>query len=160
MRRFIQLLEKVQLAVGVLSLSIFFLAIIYQVLTRYAGISTIWTEEVANYSFIWAVFMGASVMVNRREHFRFDLLSRNLKGKAKVYLDTLINSILLVFSFAIFYYGIIAVQNFWDYRWVSLPMIKMGYVWISVPIMGITMLIYTLGHMVDDIRLQEPQGKE
>ncbi|MBR3118235.1 MAG: TRAP transporter small permease subunit, partial [Oceanobacillus sp.] len=81
MKRFVNVLEKVQIITGVTFLCIFFLVIMLQIVTRHLGISVIWTEEVANYSFIWGIFMGAAVMVNRREHFNFDFLIRKLNGK-------------------------------------------------------------------------------
>ncbi|WP_232324796.1 TRAP transporter small permease [Halobacillus mangrovi] len=148
----IKLLEKIQLTIGVLFLLTFFITIVIQVVTRFMGVSAVWTEEVATYSFIWSVFMGASVMLNRREHFQFDFLLKKLKGKGKDSLYLINDIILLVFSFAIFYFGIEAVQSFWNYNWVSLPQLKMGYVWISVPIMGGTMVIYTLAHIYRNVR--------
>ncbi|MDF0726340.1 TRAP transporter small permease subunit [Cytobacillus sp. S13-E01] len=155
---FIKMLERIQLTVGVISLTIFFIAIIIQITSRYLGISVIWTEEVANYSFIWAVFMGAAVMVNKREHFNFDFLAQKLTGKKKIYLRIFNDLVLLMFNFAIFFYGIQAVTNFWNYNWVSLPFLKMGYVWISLPIMAITMFIYSLSHLLTSIK--ELRGKE
>ncbi|MCA1020569.1 TRAP transporter small permease [Halobacillus litoralis] len=148
----IKWLERIQLTVGVLFLITFFVTIIIQVATRFMGVSAVWTEEVATYSFIWSVFMGAAVMLNRREHFQFDFLLKKLKGKGKNSLYLLNDLILLVFSIAIFYYGIEACQNFWNYNWVSLPQVKMGYVWISVPIMGGTMAIYTLAHIFRNVK--------
>ncbi|WP_404456191.1 TRAP transporter small permease [Virgibacillus necropolis] len=158
MNRFVKALEKVQLTAGVIFLSIFFIVIMIQIATRHLGIPAIWTVEVANYSFIWAVFMGASVMVNRREHFNFDFFEKKLKRKARLSLGIFNDLILILFNFAIFFYGIKVVQNFWDYNWVALPEMKMGYVWISVPIMGITMVIYSLSHLLNHIKLL--QGKE
>ncbi|MFG6118043.1 MULTISPECIES: TRAP transporter small permease [Thalassobacillus] len=145
---FIKWLERIQLTLGILFLCIFFTAILIQVITRYMGVSVVWTEEVANYSFIWSVFMGASVMLNRREHFKFDLVLKKLRGKKRNTLFIINDLILLAFSFAIFFYGIQAVQSFWNYNWVSLSQMKMGYVWVSVPIMGGTMVIYTLNHII------------
>ena len=155
---FIKLLEKVQLTIGVICLSIFIIAIIIQISTRYLGIPVIWTEEVANYSFIWAVFMGASVMVNRREHFSFDFLQIKLKGKSRTSLFIITDVILLAFNLGIFYYGVQVVSNFWDYNWTSLPFLKMRYVWISVPIMGLTMFIYSFAHLISDFKVLK--GKE
>ena len=60
----LKLMERIQLVVGVACLSIFLLTILIQVFSRYLGISVMWSEEVANFSFIWAVFMGASIMHN------------------------------------------------------------------------------------------------
>jgi TRAP-type C4-dicarboxylate transport system permease small subunit len=155
---FIKLLERIQITIGVIFLSIFFVAILIQIGSRYLGIPVIWTEEVANYSFVWAIFMGAAVMINKREHFNFDFILQKLKGKSKTYLGIFNDSVLLLFNAAIFYYGMQAVQSFWSYNWVSLPFLKMGYVWISIPIMALTMFIYTLGHLVKHICLL--RGKE
>ncbi|MFC0524679.1 TRAP transporter small permease [Pontibacillus salicampi] len=149
---FIKSLEKIQITIGSIFLSIFFVTIIIQVTTRMVNVSAIWTEEVAKYSFIWAVFMGAAVMLNRREHFKFDFLLKKLRGKAKQTLFLINDLILLAFSGAILYYGIIAVQTFWNYNWVSLPEMKMGFVWISVPIMGGTMVIYLVAHIYNNIK--------
>ena len=147
----IKSLEKIQMTFGIVFLSIFFLAIIVQMVTRYLGISVIWTEEVANYSFIWAIFMGASVMVNRREHFNFDFLSMKLKGKKRASLQIVIDSIVLVFAVFLTIYGYEAVSTFWSYNWVSLPAMKMGYIWIAIPNMGATMAIYSAGHIINHI---------
>lgn len=143
----VRTLEKIQTTVGVVALTIFFIAIIVQIISRHMGVAIIWTEEVANYSFIWSVFMGASVMVNQREHFSFDFLSAKLTGTRKTWLIIVIDTIVLLFALALLYYGIEAAQTFWDYNWVALPQMKMGYVWISLPIMGFTMAVYTLNHL-------------
>ncbi|KML41925.1 MAG: TRAP transporter small permease [Bacillota bacterium] len=154
----IKILEKIQMAIGVISLSIFFIAIMIQIVTRHLGIPIIWTEEVANYSFIWSVFMGASVMVNKKEHFSFDFLEQKLQGKSKAGLLIVIDVIVLLFALALFYYGIEAVKNFWNYNWASLPAMKMGYVWISIPIMGLTMSIYSINHLINNFK--QLKGRE
>lgn len=147
----IKKLEKVQMTLGVIFLSIFFIAILIQIVTRYLGVSVIWTEEVANYSFVWAIFMGAAVMVNRREHFSFDFLTQKLEGKKRAGLLLVIDSIVAVFAFFITIYGFEAVTTFWDYNWLTLPDFKMGYIWSAIPVMGITMMIYSIHHIVNHI---------
>lgn len=148
----IKVLEKAQMTFGIITLSIFFIAIIIQIVSRHMGIAIIWTEEVANYSFIWSIFMGAAVMVNQREHFSFDFLTIKLKGRKKTVLVLVIDTIILLFALAVLYFGIEAAQTFWDYNWVALPQMKMGYVWISLPIMGFTMAVYTLQHLFNGFK--------
>lgn len=150
-KRFIYFLEKVQIIFGLIFLSIFFLIIILQITARYMGVSIIWTEEVANYSFIWAIFMGASVMVNRREHFNFDLLSRKLKGKYRLMISIVNDLILILFNSAILVLGIQVVTEFWNYTWATIPEMKMGYVWLAIPIMAGTMIIYSMSHLLGHI---------
>lgn len=148
----VKTLEKTQMFIGVVMLSIFFIAIMIQIVSRHMGVSIIWTEEVANYSFIWSVFMGAAVMVNQREHFSFDFLTLKLKGVKRAGLMLLIDTIVLLFALALLYYGIQAASTFWNYNWVALPDMKMGYVWIVLPITGLTMAIYTLNHLFDGFK--------
>lgn len=145
-------LEQAQMWLGVVMLSIFFVAIMIQIVSRHMGVSIIWTEEVANYSFIWSVFMGAAVMVNQREHFSFDFLALRLTGTKKIMLILLIDTIVLLFAIGLLYYGIQAASTFWDYNWVALPDMKMGYVWIALPITGLTMAIYTLSHIFNGFK--------
>jgi TRAP-type transport system small permease protein len=158
MERFIRALEKAQITAGVLFLSTFFIVIMIQITTRHLGIAVIWTEEVANYSFIWSVFMGAAVMVNRREHFNFDFLQKKLTGTKRIILSIINDLVLITFNIAIFNYGIKVVQQFWDYNWVAIPEMKMGYVWISIPIMSGTMIIYTLSHLIKHFKEFRSKG--
>ncbi|WP_188206780.1 TRAP transporter small permease [Alkalibacillus aidingensis] len=152
MDKVVKYIEKTQIVVGIAALLIFFFAILIQITTRHLSISVIWTEEVANYSFVWAVFMGAAVMVNRRDHFSFDILQNKLKGTKKFFLNMFNDTLLILFNIAIFYFGIKVVEQFWNYTWTALPFMKMGYVWISIPIMAGTMIIYTLSHLIDHVK--------
>ncbi|MGM0904063.1 MAG: TRAP transporter small permease [Bacillota bacterium] len=155
MKRFIKALEKLQITVGILFLSVFFLVILLQITTRYLGISVIWTEEVANYSFIWAIFMGAAVMVNRREHFNFDFIVRKLTGRKKASLNIFNDLVLITFNVCIFFLGLIVVNEFWNYTWKTLPHMKMGYIWIAIPIMAGTMILYSVSHIMDHFQSQK-----
>lgn len=152
MKRFVKALEKVQITAGVVFLCVFFVVIMLQIVTRYMGVSVIWTEEVANYSFIWAIFMGAAVMVNRREHFNFDFFQRKLQGKRRVSLSIFNDLVLIVFNIFIFLLGMQVVVEFWNYTWATIPEMKMGYIWIAIPIMAATMIIYSLSHLMDHMK--------
>lgn len=152
MKRLVNALEKVQIITGVTFLCVFFFIIVLQILTRHLGISVIWTEEVANYSFIWAVFMGAAVMVNRREHFNFDFLIRKLSGKKRMTLSIFNDIVLIIFNFFIFLLGLQVVTEFWNYTWATLPDMKMGYIWIAIPIMAGTMIIYSVSHLIEHVQ--------
>ncbi len=152
MKRFVKALEKVQITTGVVFLCVFFVVVMLQIVTRYMGVSVIWTEEVANYSFIWAIFMGAAVMVNRREHFNFDFFQRNLQGKRRVSLSIFNDLVLIIFNIFIFLLGMQVVVEFWNYTWATIPEMKMGYIWIAIPIMAATMIIYSLSHLMDHMK--------
>ena len=149
MSKLVGVIEKIQIFIGSFALISFFIAIIVQIITRYLGISVTWTEEGANYSFIWAIFLGAAVMLNRREHFAFDTLLNKMSGKKHETLQTFIDILLIVFNLFITYYGFLILNHFWNYRWENIPELNMGYVWLVIPIMSISMILYSLNHIIN-----------
>lgn len=152
MDKLAKFVRNVELGLGVAFITIFFITIVIQVFSRYAGISVMWTGEVSTYSFTWAVFMGAGAMTYENRHFAFNSLLDNLKGRKKEYLKIFISLVIFIFSAATLYYGIIITGKFWNYRWITLPEVKMGYTWLCVPILGGTSALYSLTHITDHIR--------
>lgn len=120
--------------------------------TRFLGISATWTEDVTQYSFIWAVFMGASAMVYEKAHFAFTSISDLIKStKVKGVLAIIISCVMLVFAVAMVYYGIIITQRFWNYTWVNIPSFKRGPTWLCLPIAGATSGIYILNQIKNQV---------
>lgn len=154
-KKFIDWLQKVQTVVGGIFLTIFLLAIMCQIITRYMGISVLWTEEVANFSFIWAIFTGAAIMVRENQHFSFTYLVERAVGKKKKYLSLLIFSIMLAFTTITCYYGITLTETFWDYNWNTLPDFKMGYIWMSLPLNMAAMSLYLVEHIIRVIKTSD-----
>jgi TRAP-type C4-dicarboxylate transport system permease small subunit len=152
MKKAVELLQKLQLGVGTVFLAIFLLTVVLQVSARYLGIATTWTEEVAMYSFIWAVFMGSAAMVYERRHFAFTSLSDLLKSeKTKRMLSIVISLIMLVFAVLMVKYGFKVTKQFWNYRWISIPSLTRGLTWICMPICGVTSSIYLVYLIIEDI---------
>ena len=152
MRKTIAALVAVQEVFGTFLLGVFFLSIVAQISARYLGIPLLWTEEVANYSFVWAVFMGAAAMVYHRAHFSVTFFRDRFKGRSGALYGALVSLVLLLFTSAMFYYGLAVAHAFWNYNWITLPWMKMGYTWLCLPIAGATMSLYNLLHIVDDAR--------
>lgn len=153
MKKSIDMLQKIQIAIGGFFLAVFLITITYQMFTRFASISATWTEDVTMYSFIWAVFMGASAMVHERAHFAFTSLSDNIKKpQVKKILAIIIAVIMLIFALLMAYYGVIISKQFWNYTWVNLPQFKRGPTWLCLPIAGVTSSIYLLYQIVEDVK--------
>jgi TRAP-type C4-dicarboxylate transport system permease small subunit len=151
-KRIVAGLVWLQEIVGTVLLAIFFVAIVMQIAARYLGVPLLWTEEVANYSFIWAVFMGASAMVYHRAHFNFTFFKDRFKGRSGAFYSALVSLVLLFFTIAMSWYGSNVASIFWNYNWITLPWMKMGYTWLCLPIAGITMSIYNISHIVADLK--------
>ena len=153
MKKAIDGLQKAQTFIGSVCLAIFLLTVVAQMLTRYMGISAMWTEDVSMYSFIWSIFMGASVMVRDDKHFAFTAFSDKIKGeKAKAVVGIIIHILMMVFNILIAFYGWKLMIKFWNYKWVAVPSFKRGPTWMCLPLAGITGVIYLLEALVNDFK--------
>lgn len=153
MKKAIDGLQKIQITTGAVFLAIFLVTVIYQMFTRFAGISATWTEDVTKYSFIWAVFMGASAMVHSKAHFGFTSFSDMLKNeKIKQVLSIVIALIMLFFCISMTYYGIKIAKQFWNYTWMNIPQFKRGPTWLCIPIAGFTSIIYLSAQIVEGFK--------
>jgi len=151
-------IQKIQIGIGMFFLSVFLVAVLIQIITRYLKIAVIWTDDVAMYAFAWSVFMGGGAMVFPKSHFAFEFLSLSLKGWKKEALGIIISLLMMVFAVAMLVYGMQAVRVFWNHNWISIPSMKMGYTWMCVPIAGATMTIYLISHVVDHILVLAGKG--
>jgi len=153
MRKAIDMMQKIQVAIGGFFLLIFLVTVVFQMFARYVGIAATWTEDVSMYSFIWAVFMGAGAMVYEKRHFAFTSISDMLKNnKIKSILSITISLIMLIFAVLMVYYGVKVTKQFWNYTWVNIPSFKRGPTWMCLPLCGGTSVIYLLTLIFDDIR--------
>ncbi len=96
--------------------------------------------------------MGASVMVHNKAHFAFTFFSDKFQGRKGV-LRRFLSTVLISFTIPMTLYGTTVVREFWDYNWITLPWVKMGYTWLCLPITGGAMTLYLAGHIIEDIRV-------
>ncbi|MDR2479835.1 MAG: TRAP transporter small permease subunit [Treponema sp.] len=162
-KKAIDVMQKAQIAAGGVFLAIFLAAVVIQItariISRYISVSVTWTEDVSLYSFIWAVFMGASAMVYERRHFAFTSLSDKLSSPlGKLIVALAISLVILVFAFFMLYYGIRITKQFWNYKWITIPQFKRGPVWVCLPVAGATMAVYSASLIISDIAAFRRRG--
>lgn len=161
MKKVIAAIQKAQVIIAALFLTIFLVAIVIQMTTRFCGIAATWTEDVSMYSFIWAVFMGAAAMVYDKRHFAFTSIADGLKSaRAKSCLALFISVVMLVFAALMFYYGVLITKQFWNYTWTNIPSFKRGPTWLCLPLCGLTSSIYLIAQIVDEIKKLKKGGKQ
>lgn len=138
------------------------LSLMWQVITRFViKIPSIWTEEIARATFVYMAMLGAALGVRNSAHFGMTILSDKLKGKVRdIYFRFVINGIIFLCSIFFFKYG-------WDFTFtygmtrVSPTFLwPMAYVFISIPLSGALMVIFSLYNIFfedysQDISLEE-----
>lgn len=158
MKRVIDVLANIQFFIAIIFLVTFVFAVILQVATRYIpGFSWLWTEQIANYCFIWSVMMGASVGVRNKQHFHLSVLKDRFKGKTAWINNIHIQGLIGLFGLFLSYHGVVLTKSFWNWSLTSLPQVRQGYFWMALPVCGITMSIYAFYNVYE---LFQDKGKD
>ncbi|MEM6768181.1 MAG: TRAP transporter small permease [Bacteroidota bacterium] len=133
------------LLVGVLGLLT--LSVIYQVGARYLfnNPSSI-TEELARYLLIWLGLLGAAYASGKGMHLSIDLLSTKLSEQGQVWLNGVIQLLIMGFALATMVIGGLKLVN------ITLTTgqtsaalgIPLGYVYIALPLSGGLIMLYAL----------------
>lgn len=145
---FTDFLEKISnIIIGIL-VAIITTTVFIQVVYRILGLSIPWTDEVARFSFIWLVFIGASVQVKNNAHFSVTIIKDRIKNHK--YLDIFVYTAMLILGFVLLIYGK-------EYALMGLgrvsPVMHIRMIWIyaAIPVGGLLMIIYIIEKLLHSI---------
>lgn len=126
-----------------------------QVLFRYVfGNPLSWSEELARYLFVWLTFLGAAVGLRKKIHIGVDFLTMLLTPRVRKYLQMIVSVLLLIFLAVVIYYGFEAVEVTMNQPSPALA-IPMGYVYASLPVAAIFMVIFIMANSVENWKAQK-----
>jgi len=127
--------------------------VLWQVFSRFVLQSpSSFTEELARYMLVWLGILGASYVAGQKMHLAIDLLSTKLIGKSKSFLEIFIQSCIFIFSlFVMVIGGIRLVTITLVLNQISAALqIKLGYVYLVLPISGLMMMFYSFYYIIQD----------
>src|SRR5512146_3205624 len=110
-----------------LAFMVMVVSLILQIAFRYAlGVVAPWTEELARFACIWAVFLGAAVCFDEQAHIRIDFVIGKLEGSVTRRILLLINIFVTgTFILIAFYGSILLLRVGWADTATTVP-IQMG----------------------------------
>jgi TRAP-type C4-dicarboxylate transport system permease small subunit len=157
MRRCVDFLQKLQGFWSVLLCTGLVIVVFLQVVTRYVFHTPfLWSEEVARFLFLWVALMGASLSVKNERHFTIELFNvekiRNRNLRKILRLTPNLSVLFFASLMAVLGYEYFLVSRF---RVGVNSQINMQYVFISIPIAGVSMFIYSLYHLVNVIKSRD-----
>ncbi len=122
-----------------------------QVFSRHVAFHSLsWSEELSRYVLIWVTFLGASAGVKRKAHFGVQAITYFLPPRLRPTLTALTYLLAAAVFLVMVYFGWQNAQVV--SRQVSPAMqLPMHYVYISIPVSGLVMLIHVLEQMSDAI---------
>jgi len=125
--------------------------VVWQVFTRYAMRNpSTWTEELATFLMIWVGMLGASVALFRGSHLGIDYFMGKLPARKRLYTEVFVFACIGAFSLMVMLIGgVQLVRRTLEMGQVSPAMgIKMGYVYLAMPISGFFLVLYSVELMI------------
>ncbi len=124
-------------------------SLFWQVFTRFViKVPAIWTEEIARYTFIYLVMIGAALGVRNSVHFGVTIFSDKLKGRTRdLYHRFVINGVILICAVFLVYYGLEFTRMYGLNRVSPTFLTPMAWVFGIVPFSGGLMVIFSIYNM-------------
>ena len=109
-----------------------------------------WFDEAVEFSFAWLVFLGAAALWYKKEHSRVDLLPDLLKKKISGDVLDIVNEVFcLIFALVFTYFGFVLFGRVTALS--PILQVPRKFFYLSMPVSGILMAIYSIVHLVEFI---------
>lgn len=132
---------------AVFSLTLMILIVGIQVFARYfLQSSPSWTEEAARIMFIYGVAFGTGTGIRNGDFIRLDLIDKYLPPRKRWWLDVFTDVIIIVFGVILLAGSVQFIRLGVDELSPALE-ISMGFVFISMSVIGIAIILFTLMHL-------------
>jgi len=110
----------------------------------------LWTDEGARFSLIWVVFLSSILGIREGKHFYVDVLPQDLPRSTEIILRTLY----YLFAFSISLIFVLYGRRFFLMGFMQnseMTGLNLGTIYISVPIAGISWIIFLLENIFIDL---------
>ncbi|WP_194135935.1 TRAP transporter small permease subunit [Salipiger mangrovisoli] len=122
-------------AVATFAFAGFLCAIIAQVAYRYAGISMVWSEELARLLNVYMVFFGLILVTADGGHLKIDILERSIRSPEALRLLRVAHRVLaLVFLLCLAWGGVKLTLSSWAHPLATMAWANHGMVYLPVVI--------------------------
>jgi len=136
--------------------------VLWQVFTRFILKNpSAFTEELARFLLIWVGLLGAAYATGRKMHLAIEVILERLEGKIREIAEFAIQFFILLFALLVMVVGGIRLVGITlALEQISAALrVKLGYVYLVLPISGLLIMFYALVFMVERIKgkeIQEP----
>jgi len=144
LRRLNTLLEKLVAGLAVALLALVFAVVLAQVFFRYfLNAPLIWSEELAQYAFIWISFLGWMLASRRGAHIAVNAVRGRLPPRARDALDLVFAAAAVGFALYLGWQGLLIGQRNLAIRALTFPM-SFAVVYAIVPISAALLVLMSL----------------
>ncbi len=154
--------EKLLKILLIILMALLVVNVTWQVVTRFIlPEPSSFTEELSRFVLIWIGLLGSALAYKARMHLGVDILTNKLEGNRKLIADISVHLCAALFAILVLLIGgSNLVQVTFELKQVSASLgVKMGYVYLALPISGVLIMLYSLSFIIQDIQAFGAQGK-
>lgn len=162
----IERVDKVVSTAVVALLALLVVDVVWQVLTRFIFEKpSSFTEEVARFILIWLSLFGAASAYHRGLHLGIDVLVNKFAGATRFIAEMLVHFAAVLFSLSILIYGggKLVALTFSLQQTSAVLGVKMGWIYLAMPLSGLVFLLYSIGFMfrsIDQYRMNSQPSSD
>lgn len=135
-------LARVEAGVLILFVAAMTVVVFLQVFYRYVLTEPLhWSEELARYLFVWLSMFGASLAVQKRGHFGFDILFQAFSQRIRWYMRLSIHLLMEAVILVILVQGVTLVQKTMPQESPAMG-ISMGWAYACLPVGAALMALH------------------
>ncbi|TDK50680.1 TRAP transporter small permease [Antarcticimicrobium luteum] len=150
---FLDLLEKASMAVAMILTGLLFVNTATGIIVdQVVGNSLIWIEEVNNLLFAWAIFIGAGIIARRGGHIGVEMIYDLLGPYLQWVLRIVYAALALIIVWVMVYYGVKMALFVGRYQTSLYLDINLFYYYLSVPVGGALLGLFSIGAALPDPR--------
>ncbi len=153
MKRLIHFLQRTCLDwVCMVFLLITVFLISFQVLNRYFfHLPVAWTEEITRYAFVWLSLLGAVRGARDNSHIKVDVFVSMMSFKVQRLFDFVIGIIITILLLSVIVSGLELLPVTWHRRASTID-VSLFYLYVSIPLCGFLMLVFTVKNTIENLR--------
>ena len=149
---FARLAERALDALTILLFAMMFAVIVCQIILRYVfNHLLVWTDEAAQYCFVWVSFLGWTMAARKRIHIGINVVADRLPAAARRMLHALWCLAGVGFALVLGVIGAVIAWRNGDVRMVSIDF-AFWPVYIAVPVAALFLLAYAVRDLVQIVR--------
>lgn len=143
---------------AVILLCMFVITMLTVVFRVFLQIPASWSEDLAQYSFIFLVFIGAAAIMQDESHIKITVLVDRMSARVQK-IFRIIGRLLMLWFFVIFTLGAWKNVRFnWAVELSTVAWMKIGYMYLVLFLSGIIMILYLLLNLYYDLTDRIPGG--
>ena len=116
MKKLLYIFDNIEIWTATFFFCLMTFLVILQLISRFSGVTIIFTEEFARYSYIWIAFLAMALHEKKRGHFNVTFFTMFLKGRGEAALEFFTDLLCSVIFLYLFYWSIL----YWKFSSVIL----------------------------------------